>query len=77
LYDLKFEKKNTYFRSAALAEERLFTLSLDDSTETFPHYFIADEAFPLKINIIRPYARRMLTNERHILITDSLVPEKL
>jgi hypothetical protein len=25
------------------------SLPLDDSSETFPYYFVADEAFPLKI----------------------------
>jgi hypothetical protein len=36
---------------------------LDDSRETFSYYFIADEAFPLKINVMRPYSGRMMTNE--------------
>jgi hypothetical protein len=40
------------------------SLPLDDSGETFPYYFIADEVFPLKINLKRPHPRRMLTNRR-------------
>jgi hypothetical protein len=42
------------------------SLPLDDSGKTFPYYFVADEAFPSKINLMRPYSRRMLTNKRHI-----------
>jgi hypothetical protein len=42
------------------------SLSLDDSGQICPYYFIADEAFPLKINLRRPYPRRMLTLKRHI-----------
>jgi hypothetical protein len=42
------------------------TLPLDDNGETFPYYFVGVEAFPLKINWMRPYLRRMLTNKRHI-----------
>jgi hypothetical protein len=52
------------------------SLPLDDNSETFPYYFIADEAVPLKINITRPYPGRMLTNERCIP-NHRLVPEKV
>jgi hypothetical protein len=41
------------------------SLPLDDSSEKFP-YFIADEAFPLTTNFMRPYSRRMLTKKRCI-----------
>jgi hypothetical protein len=30
------------------------SLSLDDSGETFPYYFVADEAFSFNINLMRP-----------------------
>jgi hypothetical protein len=43
------------------------SLPLDDSGETFPYYFVADEAFPLIINLMRPYPRKMLTNKRCII----------
>jgi hypothetical protein len=36
------------------------SLPLDDS------YFVSDEVFPLKINSMRPYPKRMLTNKRRI-----------
>jgi hypothetical protein len=42
------------------------SLPLDDSGGTFPYYFVTNEAFPLKINLTRPYLRRMLTNKRRI-----------
>jgi hypothetical protein len=42
------------------------SLPLDDSGETFPYYFVADGAFPVIINLMRPYPRRLLTNKRCI-----------
>jgi hypothetical protein len=42
------------------------SLPLDDSGETFPYNFVADEAFPFKINLIKFYRRRMLTNKRRM-----------
>jgi len=33
----------------------------DESSETFPHCFVADEAFLLKV-----MPRRILTNKRHV-----------
>jgi hypothetical protein len=42
------------------------SLPLDDSGETFPYYFVADETFPLKIDLTIPYPRRMLTNKIRI-----------
>jgi hypothetical protein len=42
------------------------SLPLDDSGEIFPYYFLADEAFPLKINLMRTYHRKMMTNKRRI-----------
>lgn len=38
----------------------------DDANKLFPFYFVADEAFPLTTNIMKPYARRQLTNENRI-----------
>jgi hypothetical protein len=42
------------------------SLPLDYSGEIFPYYFVVDEVFPFKINLMRPYPRRMLTNKRRI-----------
>jgi hypothetical protein len=30
------------------------SIPLDNSGETFPFYFLADEEFPFKINLMRP-----------------------
>ncbi|XP_055627766.1 uncharacterized protein LOC129778273 [Toxorhynchites rutilus septentrionalis] len=32
----------------------------------FPFYFVGDEAFPLKKNLMRPYPQRLLDNEKRI-----------
>jgi len=32
----------------------------------FPHYFVADKAFPLKKNLMRPFPKRSLNKERRI-----------
>jgi hypothetical protein len=42
------------------------SLPMDESGKTFPYYFVADEAFLLKVNLMRPYPRRMLTNKRPV-----------
>ncbi|KAG8236928.1 hypothetical protein J437_LFUL014973 [Ladona fulva] len=39
---------------------------LPGEESVFPFYFVADEAFPLSCNIMKPYPRRQLTNERRI-----------
>jgi hypothetical protein len=36
------------------------------TTNTFPYYFVADEAFPLKPYLMRPYPKRMLNNKKRI-----------
>jgi hypothetical protein len=53
------------------------SLLLDDSSKTFLYCFIADEAFQLKINLMGPCPRRMLTSKYVYVITDSLVPKKV
>jgi hypothetical protein len=35
----------------------------DEAGEMFPYYFVADEAFSLKVNIMGLYPRRILTNK--------------
>jgi hypothetical protein len=47
-------------------EELHIPFPMDGSGETFPYYFIADKAFPMKINLMSSYTRRMLTNKRRI-----------
>lgn len=38
----------------------------EPDSATFPYYFVGDEAFPLMENLMRPYPRRQLTNEKRI-----------
>ncbi|GFG39557.1 hypothetical protein Cfor_00987 [Coptotermes formosanus] len=42
------------------------SVPMDESDEMFPCYFVTDEAFPLKVNVTRPYPRRMLANKRRM-----------
>lgn len=37
-----------------------------ENKDKFPHYFVGDEAFPLKINLMRPYPKRVLNKEKRI-----------
>ena len=50
----------------------------NDTKETHvPHVLLGDEAFPLRCNLMRPFARNALTNERHAYsTTDCLEQEK-
>ncbi|KAJ8948034.1 hypothetical protein NQ318_003367 [Aromia moschata] len=48
-----------------LPQPRPLPLGNDD----FPFYFVADEAFPLKNYIMRPYSKRTLDNRKEFLIT--------
>ena len=39
----------------------------NDTEETcVPHILLVDKAFPLMFDLMRPFARKALTNERHI-----------
>jgi hypothetical protein len=52
-------------------------LPLDDSSETFPYYFVADETIPLTIILMRPYHIRMLSKKEAVyVIADALMPVK-
>jgi hypothetical protein len=58
------------FRASTLGqmlekEELHIPLPMDGSGEIFPYYFVADEALPLKINLMRPYPRRMLNKQKN------------
>ena len=46
-----------------LPQPRLFT---GNDTEKYPFVFVGDEAFPLKINLLKPYPRNALNNSRRI-----------
>ncbi|XP_008188347.1 protein ANTAGONIST OF LIKE HETEROCHROMATIN PROTEIN 1-like, partial [Acyrthosiphon pisum] len=55
---LLFKKKLNLPENACLPHE--------ENDPTFPYYFVADEAFPLLDNVMRPYPRRSLTNTKRI-----------
>jgi hypothetical protein len=38
----------------------------EEDGANFPYYFVADEAFPLMENLMKPYPRRQLTNAKRI-----------
>jgi hypothetical protein len=42
-----------------------FSFPNNDDSTLFPLYFVSDEAFALKLNIMRPYSCRHLTNAVH------------
>lgn len=42
----------------------------------FPFYMVGDEAFPLKINLMRPYPKRVLDLKNEYLIIECHVDEK-
>lgn len=39
---------------------------LPNSTQTFPHFFVGDPAFPLKTNLMRAYPGRCLTMDKKV-----------
>lgn len=39
---------------------------LTNTSTLAPYFFVGDEAFPLRRNLLRPYSKRSLTNERRI-----------
>lgn len=39
---------------------------MPNDQDDFPFYFVGDEAFPLKKNLMRPYPQRILDNEKRI-----------
>lgn len=41
-------------------------LPRDETGQNFPHYFVADEAFPLQKYLMRPYPKRRLNNKNRI-----------
>lgn len=40
----------------------------DESGNKFPYYFVADAAFPIRKNIMRPYPERNINNKKRIFI---------
>nr|XP_023011714.1 protein ALP1-like isoform X1 [Leptinotarsa decemlineata] len=44
----------------------LSPLGYDETDSLFPYYFVADEAFPLSRNLLRPYSSRPLDNVKRI-----------
>lgn len=38
----------------------------DESENVFPYYFVSDNAFPLRCNVMRPYPERNITDKKKI-----------